>query len=206
MGKVDLNKKQKKTALLDSAFRLFMENGFNKTSISDIVNDAGVAKGTFYLYFQDKYDIRRNLIGHKANQVFWSAYTEMNNQKVTVFEEQVIFIVNHVLDAFSKNKSLVLFISKHLSWGFFKSSLIQSDYGDDKNIYEAYEKLLKASGNTYKNPEIMIYMIIELVGSASYNSILYGEPVAIEVLKPHLYDAIRDIMRRELIDNSSQKD
>ena len=51
MGKVDHNKQQKRESLLDSAFSLFIDNGFNKTSISDIVKNAGVAKGTFYLYF-----------------------------------------------------------------------------------------------------------------------------------------------------------
>ena len=58
MGKIDNNKQMKRESLLDSAFSLFIDNGFNKTSISDIVNNAGVAKGTFYLYFKDKYDIR----------------------------------------------------------------------------------------------------------------------------------------------------
>ena len=38
MGKVDNNKQQKRNSLLDSAFSLFIHNGFNKTSISDIVN------------------------------------------------------------------------------------------------------------------------------------------------------------------------
>ena len=51
MGKIDNNKQMKRESLLDSAFSLFIDNGFNKTSISDIVNNAGVAKGTFYLYF-----------------------------------------------------------------------------------------------------------------------------------------------------------
>mgnify|MGYP002228847532 CR=1 FL=1 len=60
MGKIDNNKQMKRESLLDSAFSLFIDNGFNKTSISDIVNNAGVAKGTFYLYFKDKYDIRNS--------------------------------------------------------------------------------------------------------------------------------------------------
>ena len=51
MSKVDENKQQKRESLLDSAFQLFIEHGFSKTSISDIVHNAGVAKGTFYLYF-----------------------------------------------------------------------------------------------------------------------------------------------------------
>ena len=53
MGKVDLNKKQKKESLLNTAFSLFTSKGFQNTSISDIVKEAGVAKGTFYLYFTD---------------------------------------------------------------------------------------------------------------------------------------------------------
>ena len=51
VGKIDNNKQMKRESLLDSAFSLFINNGFSKTSISDIVNNAGVAKGTFYLYF-----------------------------------------------------------------------------------------------------------------------------------------------------------
>ena len=65
MKKVELNKKKKQDALLNTAYQLFTEKGFQKTSISDIVNEAGVAKGTFYLYFKDKLDIRYKLIAKK---------------------------------------------------------------------------------------------------------------------------------------------
>ena len=57
MGKVDENKKKKKEALFNTAYELFTTKGINATAISDIVEKAGVAKGTFYLYFKDKYDI-----------------------------------------------------------------------------------------------------------------------------------------------------
>lgn len=36
VGKIDNNKQMKRESLLDSAFSLFIDNGFNKTSISDI--------------------------------------------------------------------------------------------------------------------------------------------------------------------------
>ena len=62
MGKLELNKKRKKSALYNTAFELFTTKGLAKTTISDIVENAGVAKGTFYLYFKDKYDIRNKLI------------------------------------------------------------------------------------------------------------------------------------------------
>lgn len=41
-------------ALLDSAAALFVEKGVSATSIDDIAERAGVAKGTFYHYFQDR--------------------------------------------------------------------------------------------------------------------------------------------------------
>ena len=47
------NKKKKEDALYNTAFELFTTKGTNKTTISDIVEKAGVAKGTFYLYFKD---------------------------------------------------------------------------------------------------------------------------------------------------------
>lgn len=44
MGKIDNNKQMKRESLLDSAFSLFINNGFSKTSISDIVNTPALQK------------------------------------------------------------------------------------------------------------------------------------------------------------------
>ena len=199
MRKVDQNKKQKKDSLLDAAFGLFMENGFNKTSISDIVNQAGVAKGTFYLYFTDKYDLRNKLISHKAIQVFSNAYNALLNTEIKTFEEQIIVIIDHILTQFQKDRSLVFFISKHLSWALFKNSLIDVPEEGQESIYDEYCGLLKESGLHFKNPEVMIYMIVELISGTSYNSILYEQPTPIEELKPFLYDTVRSIIRQNLL-------
>jgi len=43
-----------KQKLINSAIKIFAEKGFWKTKISDIVKEAGVAQGTFYLYFKSK--------------------------------------------------------------------------------------------------------------------------------------------------------
>ena len=48
----------KESRLLNTAFKLFTEKGMKDTSIQDIEDNANVAKGTFYLYFKDKYEIR----------------------------------------------------------------------------------------------------------------------------------------------------
>ena len=80
MGKIDENKKKKKETLFNSAYDLFITKGINSTAISDIVEKAGVAKGTFYLYFKDKYDIRNKLIAHKTHELFHGAKLALDRE------------------------------------------------------------------------------------------------------------------------------
>lgn len=195
MGKVDINKQRKKEALLNTAFDLFTSKGINDTSISDIVNKAGVAKGTFYLYFRDKYDIRNLLISHKSSQLFMSAHTDMLKANIDRMEDKIVFVMNHIIDDLVKDKKMLNFISKNLSWGFFKKALMSNDNSNDVNFLEIYKTIINESEDDYKDPEIMLFMIIELVSSTCYSTILYSEPVSIEELKPYLEAAVRGIIR-----------
>lgn len=47
----------RKHEFIDAARALFLEKGYNETSVSDIVKTVGVAQGTFYYYFKSKDDI-----------------------------------------------------------------------------------------------------------------------------------------------------
>jgi AcrR family transcriptional regulator len=52
---------ERKQQLLDAAARLFAEQGYAATRVVDIVEAAGVAKGLFYLYFDNKEALFREL-------------------------------------------------------------------------------------------------------------------------------------------------
>ena len=45
---------QRKQELLKLAYRMFIEKGYENTSIDEIVAKAGIAKGTYYYYFASK--------------------------------------------------------------------------------------------------------------------------------------------------------
>ncbi|ASI35001.1 MULTISPECIES: TetR/AcrR family transcriptional regulator [Exiguobacterium] len=47
----------KKKQLLDAAYRLFVEKGYQSTSIQDILEHSNVSKGTFYNYFSSKNEL-----------------------------------------------------------------------------------------------------------------------------------------------------
>lgn len=204
MGKIELNKKQKKESLLNTAFSLFTSKGFQNTSISDIVNSAGVAKGTFYLYFTDKYDIRNKLIAHKAGRLFLDAYESLLSHETASFEEQMIFIADYIIDRLNEDKSLLGFISKHLSWGVFRNSLIAFQDSSDHTVYTAFLELIHSSGYEFRDPEIMIYMIIELVSGAIYNPILHQQPVPLEQIKPYVYQSLRAQIQMHVVGERHQ--
>jgi AcrR family transcriptional regulator len=51
------------------AARVFAERGVSATAVSDIVKAAGVAQGTFYLYFESKEDIVLAVVEQVAQQM-----------------------------------------------------------------------------------------------------------------------------------------
>src|SRR4051812_7690120 len=50
---------QKTKQLLEAARRCFLLHGYRRTSIDDVAREAGVAKGTVYLYFRSKEEMFR---------------------------------------------------------------------------------------------------------------------------------------------------
>ena len=66
----------KKKRLLASAYNLFTTKGLNATTIQDIVDAAKVAKGTFYLYFEDKYHLQEQLIINISEELFNNALNQ----------------------------------------------------------------------------------------------------------------------------------
>lgn len=206
MGKIEENKLQKLNALLKSSYELFMTKGISQTSIHDIVQKAGVAKGTFYLYFKDKYEIRDRLIVKTAERLFLKSYQQLQmiefkeGDAAQVFEEKTIFLIDYVLEELQKNKLMLQFLSKNLSRGFFHLALEPHEYNSDVKLIDYYYKLLKENPTVHlRNPEIMLFLIVELAGAASFSTILENDPISFEKLKPELYSAIRAIIRSHII-------
>ena len=188
---------EKENRLLESAFKQYKEKGLKETSIQGIVDESNVAKGTFYLYFKDKYELRDILIEKKSKKLFSDAVNTLRKNYIKSLDDQIIFIVNYIINELSKNTVLLKFISKNLSWGVYSKTvnkLYQNSENDEDGVYPLFLKGIKEQNIKLKNPDVTLYMIIELVSSTCFNSILYNEPLPIEQYKPFLYDSIRRLM------------
>ncbi len=54
---------KRKQELLQIAYRMFLTQGYETTSVDEIIEAAGIAKGTYYYYFQSKEQMLEAVIG-----------------------------------------------------------------------------------------------------------------------------------------------
>ncbi|RII32202.1 TetR/AcrR family transcriptional regulator [Clostridium chromiireducens] len=186
------NKKQlKEKELFLSAYDLFLKNGIEKTSIDDIAKNAGVAKGTFYLYFNDKYDILNKLILQKSNEIIREALAKTNNSGIRDFRERTLFFIDYIINYLKNNISLLKIINKNISWGLYRKAIMKPESYDDVNkVLDIFIKNLTSEGMSKEEAEMTLFMIIELVGSVCFTTIILKEPTDIESIKPILFKKI----------------
>lgn len=63
---------KRQAQIMTIALGLFAANGFNSTSVEEIIKKAGIAKGTFYLHFKGKNDILEMIIDSYLKKLYAS--------------------------------------------------------------------------------------------------------------------------------------
>lgn len=181
--------------ILDAAYELLVERGDFDASISEVTERAKVAKGTFYLYFHDKDDLKNSLIVQKSHEFFQEALNALRAADLVDFEDQIIFVVNFLINKLIDNPIALRLIAKDLSLGVFSRKL--QDYVDDEhsNILQALLLAARKNGIRLRHPRILLFMIIELTSSTCFSCILESKPLSIEEFKPFLFATIRQMIQ-----------
>ena len=97
-----------KEKLIDAAIDLITVQGYEDTSVASIVKRANVAQGTFYLYFQSKYDmvlaIAKRILSHINERV---SDLDSSHQSIEDFLYEWIAIVYEVTE---QNRDLINYV------------------------------------------------------------------------------------------------
>ncbi len=186
--RMKLKKQKKKNAIEQIAFATFCEKGIAKTTIDDIVEKAGVAKGTFYLYYKSKADLIESLTLREASRVLNDAIDEMSNAtfKSEDRDSKIIFIVDYILTYFQKNPQFLVFIHKNLSKGLVRQ--------ENRLIVEQAVRQIAPITADSDTLQKKLYLILELVDSVAYNAIILEAPFQIADIKPMLYQSVKQII------------
>lgn len=86
--------------IIEAALYVFLEKGFSKTSVEDIVSSINLTRGAFYWHFNDKDDLFKAIIEkeHKQRIVSMNSIIEMNLDDRTRLEKLMVNILDHFYD------------------------------------------------------------------------------------------------------------
>ncbi len=188
MDKITKKKNEKYTKILDTALGLFEKNGTHLVSIDEIVKGAGVAKGTFYLYFKDRYDLISTLIIEKASKYMSLLSDKYEPRDFGDVSTSVRHYIEYLSDFLQKNKTLCILIEKNLNTCV--NAVAQTKEGPIKELYEKIFSELINCGAAEAEARAKLYLYIELIVSSCCNAIIRETPYTIEELKPHLCQII----------------
>ena len=192
MSTVEGKKQEKRRALLDAAYELFLERGTAKTSVEDITSRAKVAKGTFYLYFQDKGAVMQALLGRVSYQLLSEACMAVEQQtELQTFPDKMVAVIDHIIEALRRDTLVLKFLERNFVW----PGLDQIEASREAEpLMRKLLNVVLTSPEMAGRTEREIYQRITALGSmcmsVCYSSILEGKPDDIEAMKPVLYDII----------------
>ena len=187
----------KKIKLIDAAYDLFTSKGVNITPIDDVVKLAGVAKGTFYLYFKDKYDLLDQIIISRSEAMVFDVLNllekESENREMQP-AEKLIFFTDNIIDMLNENEEFVSLIQKNLP--AFQSLAV---VGKNSKLLDGSKKLIEIftdGGFSEIDAQKYLYLLTTMVVSAGCNSILNPESLSIDEIKPNIHYIINCIFRK----------
>ncbi len=62
LDRAERMRRQRRSQILAAAKEVFAERGYHNASINDIIGRAGIARGTFYLYFESKHKVFESIL------------------------------------------------------------------------------------------------------------------------------------------------
>lgn len=132
---------EKKNKIIKAAKREFARVPFEETSIKNIVEDAGIARGSFYQYFESKEDLLIFLLKNHVEEINSNIEEVLKDKNGDIFELYIIWY-DFMVDNFIKKDDMKLFKRifeniKTTDEEIF--SIIKENTNKPKKIYEYYD-------------------------------------------------------------------
>ena len=95
----------KRRMILDAAVRVFATQGFHHCRVSDVADEAGVAYGLVYHYFDSKEEILNQLFTERW-QLMLDAITEIDSQNVPA-RDKLYMVASFIIDSYHHEPELM---------------------------------------------------------------------------------------------------
>lgn len=186
------NKRAKRIKILDAANRLFLDRSVAETAIDDVVKLAGVAKGTFYLYFRDKTDLLDQIVMRHTAELFMrscAALREKLGEREMSVSDQLCFLADEITVFLRQNRKITAMLDKRFVALFTDTVYRQTE--EFRADIEYLTGLLTAQGLTAERARKRLFVLTQTIGSVCCGAILDEQPYTIEEIMPSVHELIR---------------
>lgn len=184
----------KRRQILEGAQDVFLRMGFDAASMNDITREAGVSKGTIYVYFNSKEDLFVALCEHYRDTMFRELIEKLDKgfnsrQELTDFGITLVTLITSSTAV--RAQRIVLGVSER------KPELAARFYerGPKRSLVlmaKSLEEMIRKGELEPFDPERMAYQLTDLFLSGLYRPRLFGalpEPEA-EIIRKNVESAV----------------
>lgn len=114
-----VDEKERRNEIADAAVRVFAENGFRKTSVQEIADEADMSKGNLYFYFNSKKEILSRIFARFEEVLHETIGRSLESSDNPV--EQLENISIDLFELFEENEPLIKVIFDFWSYSLHTS-------------------------------------------------------------------------------------
>lgn len=187
-------KTERRLQILVAARDVFAKRGYHQTTIDDIVLSAGVARGTFYLYFEDKRAVFVDLIDRFAAKLSMAIERIVTDDQSRPVANQVKENIRAIIRTCLAERTMTKIL--------FTGALgIDSEF--DRKIATFYDTVMQLLTESLKDgqalgivadgePRVLAYLSIGAFKELLYQAVLLGlSEESSEVLLQQMYNFLR---------------
>lgn len=165
---------EKRKKIEAKAINEFAERGFYGARLNNIVQEAGIAKGSFYQYFSDLEDLYTHLMIMLEQEKMNTIYEKLKKNKTTDVFTQLALIRKAALQFIHSNGEEVLKMLSHPIPAFLYASeeIRELREESEKSLYEPLIKEAIAKGEIIDN-ENLAYAVLSQTGAIVRQYILH---------------------------------
>ena len=128
-----MRSKQRRIQILKAAEKVFARKGFHAANVADIVQEAGIARGTFYLYFESKRAVFEALLDKFFPMLVSKVKAVSQDQGIQEIWMQLRQNTKGILKVFLDNPELSQLVL---------NEAVGLDKGFDEKLMDFYHKLI----------------------------------------------------------------
>jgi len=174
---------ERRQEFLDAALELFLEKGFDETTVQNIATRAGVAIGTMYLYFPSKNDVLLALHNdfHKGMEERFLAgagdfLTALEQGEPVDYRDAVDEIIDSLFDYTLEHKRECEVITRHLWQSGISEDVMAAERHFIEFLTRAIEAGMQAGILDTSDPEMSAYLLNAAMGFNMGRAITFGDP------------------------------